>query len=100
MPRTSPFLIELSPTERRTLETSARKYTSPYRDVVRAKVVLLAAAGWRNDQIADRLDMPTQHVCKWRKRFCLERLDGLVDRPRHPTDVADESSAVAPSPEE
>ncbi len=83
MPRQSPFVIVLSLGERRTLEAVARKYTAPYRNVVRAKVVLFAAAGWRNDQIAARLDMPTQHVTKWRKRFCEERLAGLTDRPRH-----------------
>jgi hypothetical protein len=84
MPRSSPFVIELAPAERQALEMVARKYTAPYRDVVRAKVILLAADGWQNDQIAARLDMPTQHVSKWRKRFCHERLAGLVDRPRRP----------------
>lgn len=82
MPRSSPFVIELVPTERRALERVARKYTAPYRDVVRAKVILLAADGWQNDQIAARLDMPKQHVSKWRKRFYHERLGGLLDRPR------------------
>jgi hypothetical protein len=84
MPRSSPFVIELAAAERQALETVARKYTAPYRDVVRAKVILLAAEGWQNDQIAARVDMPTQHVSKWRKRFCHERLAGLVDRPRRP----------------
>jgi hypothetical protein len=32
MSRRSPYLIELSPDERRELEARARKYTSPYRD--------------------------------------------------------------------
>lgn len=82
MPRQSPFVVELSAEERRVLEALARKYTAPYRDVVRARVILFAADGWRNDLIAARLDMPTQHVSKWRKRFCKERLAGLIDRPR------------------
>lgn len=82
MPRQSPFVVDLSADERRALEALARKYTAPYRDVVRARVILFAAAGWRNDLIAARLDMPTQHVSKWRKRFCEERLAGLIDRPR------------------
>jgi len=98
MPRSSPFVIELAPTERRALETVARKYTAPYRDVVRAKVILLAADGWQNDQIAARLDMPTQQVSKWRKRFCHERLAGLVDRPRRPArGRAGRSSQPAPA---
>jgi Winged helix-turn helix len=82
MPRTSPFNIELSEEELRELEQRARKYTSPYRDVIRAKIILLAAGGLRNDLIALRLDIPRQIVCKWRKRFCLERLLGLDEQPR------------------
>jgi transposase len=50
--------------------------------VLRAKIVLLAAEGWENTAIAERLDAPVQLVSKWRKRFYLEGLDGLTDRPR------------------
>lgn len=81
-PRTSPYSIELTPVERRTLEARARQYTLPYRDVVRAKLILLAAEGRENREIADALDMPRPVVSKWRKRFFLERLAGLEDRPR------------------
>src|SRR6202021_1254093 len=59
-----------------------RKYTSPYRDVIRAKVILFAAQGLSNDVIATRLDTPRQIVSKWRKRFALMRLPGLEDQPR------------------
>jgi hypothetical protein len=83
-PRTSPYTIELSPDETRKLEALARKYTAPYRDVIRAKIILLAAQGVRNDQIAQRLDLPTQIVYKWRKRFFEDRLAGLHDRSRQP----------------
>ncbi len=82
MPRFSPFKITLTKNERRELEQRARKYTSPYRDVIRAKIALLAADGLRNDMIASRLDIPRQIVSKWRKRFYLERLPGLEERPR------------------
>ncbi len=82
MPRKSPYRVELSDQERRTLEALARKYTSPYRDVIRAKIVLLAAAGLDNDVIASRLDTPRQIVSKWRQRFCLFRLPGLAEQPR------------------
>jgi transposase len=50
--------------------------------VVRAKAVLLAAQGLRNDQIADRLSLPRQIISKWRKRFFEERSDGLENLPR------------------
>src|SRR6266705_2070586 len=82
VPRNSPFAIELSSAERRELEAVARKYTSPYRDVVRAKIVLYAADGFSNDIIAARLDTPRQIVSKWRKRFHEERLPGLEEQTR------------------
>ena len=82
MPRQSPFPIELSSAERRELEAIARKYTSPYRDVIRAKIVLYAADGFSNDIIAARLDTPRQIVSKWRKRFHDERLLGLEEQTR------------------
>ena len=82
MPRESPYRVELTDSERRTLEALARKYTSPYRDVIRAKIVLFAAQGWTNDGIAARLDTPRQIVSKWRKRFSTGRLPGLAEQPR------------------
>jgi transposase len=80
--RSSPFRIVLTSEEQAKLETRARKYTSPYRDVIRAKIVLLAAQGLSNDVIASRLDTPRQIVSKWRKRFALARLPGLEEQPR------------------
>ena len=82
MPRVSPYRVELTHQERSVLEARARKYTSPYRDVVRAKIVLLAAQGLSNEGIAARLDTPRQIVSKWRKRFCTWRLPGLEEQPR------------------
>lgn len=82
MPRSSPYRVELTAEERGVLEPRARKYTSPYRDVIRAKIVLLAAAGLANDVIAARLDTPRQIVSKWRQRFCRLRLPGLEEQPR------------------
>jgi hypothetical protein len=82
MPRTSPYRIVLTDDERRRLEAAARRYTSSYRDVVRARIVLYAADGLGNDQIAARLDTPRQVVSKWRKRFHDQRLAGLGDLPR------------------
>jgi len=82
MPRKSPYTVILSDAEQKKLESIARKYTSQYRDVVRAKIALFAAQGLSNDDIALRLDMPRQIVSKWRKRFFEERLAGLEERPR------------------
>ncbi len=82
MPRTSPYQIRLSKMERAALEAVARKYTASYREVIRARIVLYAAEGLRNDQIAARLDTPRQIVSKWRKRFFKQRLAGLEERER------------------
>jgi transposase len=82
VPRTSPYRIDLSDDEREFLEARARRYTSPYRDVVRARIVLYAADGLSNDTIAARLDTPRQVVSKWRKRFYEKGLAGLEDEPR------------------
>ena len=82
MPRSSPYEIVLTVQERDALAARARRYTSPYAEVVRAKVVLMAAEGLRNDEIAARLDTPRQIVSKWRKRFYDQRLVGLDDLPR------------------
>lgn len=82
MPRQSPFSIDLTSAERASLERVSRRYTAPYRDVIRARIVLLAADGAENREIAHRLETPVQIVSKWRKRFFLERLGGLAARPR------------------
>lgn len=82
MPRSSPFVIELSPGVRAALESTSRRYSAPYRDVVRARIVLLAGQGLENIEIAHRLDLPPQIVSKWRKRFFEERLAGLAERSR------------------
>jgi transposase len=82
VPRRSPFAIILTRDERATLERRAAKYTSPYREVVRAKIILLAADGLRNDVIASRLSLQRQVVSKWRKRFFYQRLTGLEEELR------------------
>jgi transposase len=82
MPRKSPYTLRLSRDERRELEARARRYTLPYRDVVRAKIVLMAADGLDNDQIAARLDTRREIVSKWRKRFFEQGLPGHDERPR------------------
>jgi transposase len=75
-------MICLTRKEEAKLEEMARKYTSQYRDVIRARIVLYAAEGWGNNDIAARLDTPRQIVSKWRKRFFEQRLAGLEEKPR------------------
>lgn len=82
MPRRSPYAILLSDAEAHALTVVAGKYTAPYFEVVRAKIILYAAEGLENQEIAARLDLPRQVVSKWRKRFYKRRLPGLADQPR------------------
>ena len=82
MPRRSPYKVHLKSGERSELEKKSRSYTSLYRDVVRARIVLYAAEGLGNDEIAARLDTPRQIVSKWRKRFFEQGLEGLEEQPR------------------
>ena len=82
MPRHSPYAIVLRQEERRDLETRAAKYTLPYFQVLRARMILHAAEGLTNDQIAQRLDTRREVVSLWRKRFFEERLAGLEERAR------------------
>jgi len=82
MPRASPFDIELHENERLELERRADHYTLPYFQVVRARMILYAADGCSNDDIAKRLDTRREVVSLWRKRFFEERLAGLEEHPR------------------
>ena len=82
MPRKSPYTVILTADEKKQLQAIAQKYTSQYRDVMRAKIVLLAADGLSNKDIGQRLDLPRQIVSKWRKRFFERRLVGLQEKPR------------------
>ena len=76
------YRIQLSDGEERELRRRAAQYTRSHRDVVRAKIVLLSAAGHTAGEIARRLDCTEKSVHKWRRRFAQERIVGLEERPR------------------
>ena len=82
MTRQSPYVISLSAQDETTLRQRARAYTSSHAEVVRAKIVLLAAEGHRNVVIAERLDVHVDVVSRWRRRFHAGGLEGLGDRTR------------------
>jgi transposase len=106
MTRRSPFVIGLSEADRAVLEARSRAYTGRHADVVRARIVLLAADGEQNTAIAERLDLHVGVVSRWRRRFCEAGLDGLADRPRSgrkrsfPAPVVAEVKAMACEPPE
>jgi transposase len=84
--------IELTDDERAQLEAWARRRTSAQALAQRSRIVLLAAEGRKNVQIAAELGVHRPMVTKWRNRFGEHRLDGLVDEPRpgQPRKITDE----------
>jgi len=84
--------IVLSAEERERLESWTRRRTSAQALALRSRIVLSAADGLKNTQIAECLGVSRPTVTKWRNRFAADRLDGLLDEPRpgRPRTVTDE----------
>jgi transposase len=74
--------IELTPGERRELESLARARKTGQAMARRARIVLAAAAGLDNKTICAEAGADANTVSKWRRRFATHRLDGLLDEPR------------------
>jgi transposase len=82
MPSPIVVAIELSDEERAQLEAWTRRRTSAQALAQRSRIVLAAAEGLNNTEIAGRLGVHRNMVAKWRRRFAEHRLDGLSDEPR------------------
>ena len=74
MPTIPPLVI--TEAERAELQRRVRAHTTPQRAAKRAQVVLLAAEGVANRQIAPIVGMNEHTVAQWRRRFQAERLAG------------------------
>jgi len=74
--------IELTAAERDTLERWARRHQSSQALALRCRIVLAAGDSKTNTDIAVELGVHPTTVSKWRHRFAVDRLDGLVDAPR------------------
>jgi transposase len=100
----SPYLISLDDAGRAELESVARRATAPFRLVLRARIVLLAADGLAGSVVAASLGICEDTVRKWRRRYCADGLDGLADAPRpgrprkFPARVVAEVKALACEP--
>ncbi len=84
----SPYVVRLNDSEKDHLQRVVAAAKSPQRDVLRASIVLLAAADTPNAHIATELGIDEDTARQWRRRFCDKRLKGLRDlrrsgRPRH-----------------
>lgn len=77
MSRASPK-ITLGDEDAEILRTWARRRSMPYRRVVRARLILLAAEGFSNKEIAKSLKLSCPTVQLWRERFLSLGIKGLV----------------------
>lgn len=91
MPRVAPR-IELSEIQRKELQRVLRASSSSANEVCRARIILLAADGNPNDEIAHALEIAAPLVSKWRRRFFRTGMAGLSDAPRsgRPTSISSE----------
>ena len=81
MPRVAPA-VSLDATMKAALNQLVRSSSTPQGVVQRSRIVLAAAAGKSNQQIAGELHMPEVTVGKWRRSFAQQGLQGLEDAPR------------------
>src|SRR5258705_5256906 len=87
--RTAPE-ITLDRVQREQLGALTRASSASQAEVLRARIILLAALNWQNEEIAVELQTTEQTVCKWRRRFGRHGLAGLQDhsRPGRPVRVS------------
>jgi transposase len=78
MPRVAPA-IDLNPVSEATLKHLVRSPSTPQGLALRSRIVLAAAEGQANQQIAATLHVPEITVSKWRRSFAAAGLDGLQD---------------------
>jgi hypothetical protein len=71
--------IELSDGEQQELERLERSLVTPHRSVVRARTILLLAAGITVSAVARQVGRGRRIVRKWGERFQRKRLKGLLD---------------------
>ncbi len=77
------YAITVTDEEGRTLRRWSRGRSTTARLVLRARIVLLAAQGMMNKDIAEELATDQHTVARWRSRFCQKRLPGISkDAPR------------------
>ena len=93
MPTPSAVAIELNDEERGRLEAWSRRRKTAQALALRSRIVLAAADGAANFEIAEQLGISRPTVTKWRNRFAERRLEGLLDEPRpgRPRTVTDET---------
>src|SRR4029450_2338059 len=74
--------VHLSKKDRKVLEACCRSPVTMQRDLKRARIVLLAAAGRSTRSIAKEVGVQPRIVSLWRHRYADHGLEGLQDKPR------------------
>ena len=74
--------VRLSRKDRKVLEACCRSPVTLQRDLKRARIVLLAAAGRSTRSIAKEVGVQPRIVSLWRRRYADHGLEGLQDKPR------------------
>jgi transposase len=74
--------LDLTAEEREKLTMLARRPKSAQAMAMRARIVLGCDEGLSNGAVAKKLQITGATVCKWRERFRVNRLEGLLDEPR------------------
>ena len=88
--------LEMTAQTRAQLVAMAGSRSLPHSQVVRARIILMAAEGWPNQAIRDAVGLSAVTVGKWRQRFLQHGLNGLYDelRPGAPRTISDEQVAA------
>ncbi len=76
-----PPTIELAEVERQDLEALIRRHSTPQQQALRARIVLAAADGASNAQIARQLQVSLDMVRRWRERWLVLQPAALEDLP-------------------
>lgn len=98
-----PEVLKLSELEQKELETLVRRHSTPQQLALRGRMILLAAEGKNNSQIARELDVCVDTVRSWRMRWIglqavpLSELDGRerledIPRPGKPSQITAEQT--------
>jgi transposase len=89
--------IVLTEEQRLSLETQARARSLPARLVERSRIILLAAAGKQDQEIAAALGITPKKAARWRARFLTKGLSGLLKdapRPGRPRSIGSDQIAA------
>jgi transposase len=83
--------------KKRELMALTRRHGAPQAIAERARIVLSAASGLMNNEIAEKVGVCKHTVGTWRNRFAERRMDGLYDEPRlgAPRQIGNDEIAIA-----